>query len=216
MDHVTSAVLILSQYVNQGIGTLLPSAAIHTRSVHHASLQWDINLVRLHLQVNTLADLTDTKSLKAIHLTLYDGQRPTDWIQSKKWPRQHPPSKQQVRLWKGYIRSSFLRYVPYWKIKPIDSASSPDVSSPPPTIHHTDIFSFIKSLPTCHQRLLHDIEQVASDNTVWRACRGRSRIFVASDGRLHKRQGTFGWRTVRIDIIPSISCFVVTTLGTET
>ena len=156
--------------------------------------QRDINLVRLYLQVNTLADLTDATNLKAINLAFFDGQRPTDWIYSDKWPREHPPSKHQIWLWKGYIRSSFLRYGPYWKIKPIDRVpNTENVTSLSPPIHHDNIFSFIKSLPPRHKRLLDNIEQVASDKQVWRACRVRSRLYVASDGGLHNRQGTFGW-----------------------
>ena len=133
-----------------------------------------INLVRLYLQVNTLADLTDATNVKAMNLSFFDGQRPIDWIHSNKWPRQHPPSKQQIRLWKGYIRSSFLRYVPYWKINPTEKVINMETVSSSPRIHHDNIFSFIKSLPPRHQRLLDKIEQVASDNRVWRACRARS------------------------------------------
>ncbi len=81
--------------------------------------QKDINLVRLFLQVNTLADITDPSNPKAVHLSYLDGQRPLGFTENQQWPRQQPPSKQQIRLWKRYIKSSYLRYVPYWKIVPL-------------------------------------------------------------------------------------------------
>ncbi|KAI2512158.1 hypothetical protein MHU86_2245 [Fragilaria crotonensis] len=77
--------------------------------------QKDINLVRLFLQVNTLAELTDGSNPKAINLSFLDGKRPLSFLANQQWPRQQTPSKQQIRLWKGYIKSSFLRYIPYWK-----------------------------------------------------------------------------------------------------
>ena len=87
-------------------------------SRYSASQQRDINLVRMYLQVNTLAELSDPQRHKAIDLCYLDGKRsPTQRVNSQ-WPRQHAPSKAQIRLWKGYIKSSYLRYIPYWKATP--------------------------------------------------------------------------------------------------
>jgi hypothetical protein len=58
--------------------------------------QKDINLVRLFLQVNTLADITDCSNSKVIDLSFLDGQRTSSFIVNPKWPRQQTPSKQQI------------------------------------------------------------------------------------------------------------------------
>ena len=50
--------------------------------------QRDINLVRLHLQVSTLADLSDPTRNNAISLDNYDARRPATWQDDLKWPRQ--------------------------------------------------------------------------------------------------------------------------------
>jgi hypothetical protein len=90
-----------------------------------ASQQRDINLVRIYLQVNTLADQTDPENPKSIRLDYLDATRPAGGTSVHPWPRQQTPTWPQQRLWRGYIRSSYLRYVLYWKKIPIPSLPSP-------------------------------------------------------------------------------------------
>ena len=143
--------------------------------------------------MTTLADLTNTSQLKSIHLNYLDGTRPSVWKHSNKWPRQHEPSKQQKRLWKRYIRSSFLRFVPYLKLIPLCTPppSETILSKTGPT-SYSDFSSYLRSLPWRHRQLLDLLEQVATDLQVWRAFRSRSRLHVASDGGLHRRHGMDG------------------------
>jgi hypothetical protein len=159
--------------------------------------QRDINLVRIYLQVNTLANMTDHASPKSIILDYINAKRPVAGIPSAHpWPRQPPPTRQQQRLWKGYIRSSFLRYVPYWKTIPIDplrTASPPGVNVSHTQAPMKSLHEHISALPLSQRRLLDDYEQVATDNEVLRAFRSKTRIYVASDGGLHKTIGTHGW-----------------------
>ena len=154
----------------------------------------DINLVRLYLQVTSLADLNDHTNNKGIHLNYLDGVRPSHWVNNDRWPRQHVPTPSQKRLWKNYLRSSFLRYVPYWKVPPLPLRVIPD---PAPTgkdhTSHEDLFSYIRDLPSRHRRMLDSLGKVATDLQVWKAFRSKSRLHVASDGGLHKHLGTFGW-----------------------
>jgi hypothetical protein len=81
--------------------------------------QRDINSVRLYLQATTLADLTDPNRPQAISLCSLDGKRYPDFKVNPHWPRQPEPAKHQKRLWKRYISSSFLRYIPMWKTPPL-------------------------------------------------------------------------------------------------
>ena len=165
-------------------------------SRYSISQQRDINLVRMYLQVDTLADMTDPSDPKAICTEYLDVTRPPSSPRDSRWPRQHAPTKPQQRLWKGYIKSSFLRYVPFWKTQPLPTRhSSP--SEAPTEVHptpHASLFEYIKSLPLSYRRLLLDgLEQVASDQEIGKAFRTKSRIFIASDGGLYKTWGTHGW-----------------------
>lgn len=158
---------------------------------------------RLYLQVNTLADMTSLKQHNRIHLSYLDGARPSDWEERMRWPRQAPPSAHQRRLWKRYISSSFLKYVPYWMQPPIQKSS---------TLHPRSIFvetaspshvpasgiqftlpEYLKTLPRTQRRMVSDVEQVADDLQVWRAFRSHERLYIASDGGLDGQKGTFGW-----------------------
>jgi hypothetical protein len=162
---------------------------------YSASQQRDINLVRLYLQATTLADLTQHENSSKISLSALDGQRSDDWIHNPLWPRQEAPTLTQRRLWKRYIRSSYLRYVPYWKSppKPQDLAISVQGSAPPSTSSFESIHDYIRTLPTTHRRLLADLHQDASDVQVWRAFRSKARLYIASDGGLDGNRGTHGW-----------------------
>ena len=160
---------------------------------YSASQQRDINLVRLFLQVSTLADMADTTRSQAIELCFLDGSRPSGFVLNSFWPRQQRPSKAQIRLWKGYIKSSFLRYVPYWKTTPFISALPDPPQTPPPPSTFSDLFSYLESISQNDRRLLDTLEQPASDLKVWRAFRSRRRLHIATDGGLAQSKGTHGW-----------------------
>ena len=156
--------------------------------------QRDINLVRIYLQVSTLAEMSDQERSTGINLDYLDGKRPAHFSNKHTWPRQQSPSAQQRRLWKRYIRSSFLRYVPYWKAPPLPSALTAEavVPLPVPTTFPS-IKEYLNTFTGTKYRLLLDLEQEASDIEVWRAFRSRKQMFLASDGGLHDQTGTFGW-----------------------
>ena len=156
--------------------------------------QRDINLVRLFLQVNTLADITDQSNPKAVHLSYLDGQRPSGFQANQQWPRQQTPSKHQRRLWKGYIKSSYLRYVPYWKIVPLQEHSGrpPPAPIPTPTAFE-NLMAYLSSLPQPCRRMLDGFEQTSTDLKVWNSFRAKKRLYVATDGGLLHTQGTHGW-----------------------
>ena len=160
---------------------------------YSVSQQRDINLVRLYLQATTLADLTNPEKPSSISLSALDGKRQDHWVNNPLWPRQDTPSSSQRRLWKRFLRSSYLRYVPYWKSPPLPRSlpSEPvGVSRPPPL---ESIHDYVRTLPTTQRRLLADLHQQASDVHVWRAFRSKARLYIASDGGLHGNKGTHGW-----------------------
>ncbi|KAI2496069.1 hypothetical protein MHU86_18441 [Fragilaria crotonensis] len=155
--------------------------------------QSDLNLVRMWLQVATLADMCDPNRPKCILLCFLDGHCPINFKSSPTWPRQAPPSKAQLRLWKRFIRSSYLRYTPYWKIPPISPTSRPAVSTALPH-SFPDIQSYIASLQSrTERRLLDGLQQLATDLQVWRAFRLKARLHLASDGGLSETSATHGW-----------------------
>jgi hypothetical protein len=166
--------------------------------------QKDINLVRLHLQATTLVDLADTNRPEAICLHSLDGNRPSNFKRDSYWPRQPVPSTQQKRLWKRFIASSFLRYIPLWKQTPMTVAAATVFTTGPqvPQPHYTEtldpikfslLTGYIKSLPKTQRRMISDVKQTATDLQVWRAFRSRERLAIASDGGLDGQHGTFGW-----------------------
>jgi hypothetical protein len=67
--------------------------------------QRDINLVRMYLQVQTLADLADKHRKQCISLSYLDATRPDTFVNHNEWPRQVSPTNAQRRLWKRYITS---------------------------------------------------------------------------------------------------------------
>ena len=147
--------------------------------------QRDINLVCMHLQVHTLSDLADKHRKQCIRLSYLDATRPDDFVDNNDWPRQAAPTKAQCRLWKRYIRSSFLRYVPYWITDPRAGIIQP---RPPTSAQHTQVSTLnehLRSLPKSHQRLLDGFQQIATDRQVWKAFRSRRRLHFATDGGLH-------------------------------
>lgn len=110
------------------------------------------------------------------------------------WPRQHQPTKAQARLWKRYVTSSFLRYIPHWKTPPLtqqlETSNAP--SAPPPTLstYHEYV---AQSRSRTERRLLDGLEQVASDLQIWHAFRAKSRLHLASDGGLGDTVATHCW-----------------------
>lgn len=77
--------------------------------------QKDINLVRLHLQVITLSDITTADGADVCSYMLQGSRRPGQHIRQKTWPRQLPPTASQKRLWRNYISSNYIRYGTKWK-----------------------------------------------------------------------------------------------------
>ena len=156
--------------------------------------QRDINLVRIWLQVSTLADMIDPSRSKCILLSYLDGERPPGFLLSDTWPRQTQPSKSQLRLWKRYIKSSYLRYIPYWKT-PLTLATAP---SPPLPIIPTNLDDYNEYLASScfsrtERRLLDGLEQVATDLQISRAFRSKKPLHLASDGGLGDNSATHGW-----------------------
>jgi hypothetical protein len=68
--------------------------------------QAQINRVCLHLQVETLSDMTD-ESGYCIKKTFLEGEWPPDLHVQDNWPRQPVVTSSQKRLWRRYIASSF-------------------------------------------------------------------------------------------------------------
>ena len=168
--------------------------------------QRDINLVRLHIQVVTLSDLSHSDGIHIrehfLHGLRSEGQK----IRTH-WPRQAAPTVSQRRLWKKFISSNYLRYGLKWKSQL--GLSAPQ-QRPQPIGHprvdepaqkgsgqaHTSLSEYIGRLPRWHKRLLTQWTQDATDLQIWRAFRSRQRITIASDGGLKDRRGTHGWKIV--------------------
>jgi hypothetical protein len=156
--------------------------------------QRDLNLVRMYLQVHTLVDMSRSGSrTTTIDLNCPDAKRPPDFEESSAWPRQKDPSKAQRRLWKGFLKSSYLRYVPYWiqdpLVGPAHQAEAVSTSQPPVVTFSNQL----DRLPKHHQRLIEGYQQKATDNQLWKAFRSKQRLHMASDGGLYSQQGTHGW-----------------------
>jgi ribonuclease HI len=163
-------------------------------SRYSPSQQRGINLVRLFLQVNTLSEMSDPHRRNAIDLCYLGGKHPVGHTSNPSWPRQQTPTKPQLRLWKGFIKSSYLRYIPYWKTpSTAPTLAAPAVPVAAPTSFPSNLFSFLASLPKRQRRLMDQLEQWATDDQVWRAFRSRKRISIATDGGLAQKQGTHGW-----------------------
>jgi hypothetical protein len=157
--------------------------------------QKDINRVRIYLQVTTLADLTDTHTPNKITLWGLTATRPPLFSTNESWPRQSKPSASQRRLWRRYISSQFLRYGRYWRqSQRPNSITGSDHVRHSSSIPYDDLSSLIHSLPKGKRRLLSHHRQMASDSTIWKACRSKHSITIASDGGLKGKNGTFGWQ----------------------
>lgn len=62
------------------------------------------------------------------------------------------------------------------------------------SIPSEDLPSLIHALPRGKRRLLSHHHQIASTTTVWKVCRSKRAITIASDGGLKGKIGTFGWQ----------------------
>jgi hypothetical protein len=103
------------------------------------------------------------------------------------------PTKAQTRLWKRFITSSYLRYIPCWKIPP----ATQQPAEPVATIEPINLSDYGEYIATCltrtEQRLLDGLVQVATDLKIWRAFRSKARLHLASDGGLGDNSATHGW-----------------------
>ncbi|KAI2502514.1 hypothetical protein MHU86_11946 [Fragilaria crotonensis] len=177
----------------------------HHLNRYSEAQQRDINLVRLYLQVNTLAEMVDPTRPSAINLDYLDGIRASDWQSHSEWPRQAPPSSRQRRLWKRFVSSSYLRYIPYWKSSPGGPNNSilqqqqhptswvPSKEPAAPPHSFDSLKAYMRTLNRSQARMVSGVEQLVPDVQLWRAMRSRARLHIASDGGLQGQQGTFGW-----------------------
>ena len=125
-----------------------------------------------------------------------DGLRADTWEPNQLWPRQDQPTPFQRRLWKRYLRSSYLRYIPYWKRPPLQTKPQTPTQSEPilyPLTTSQTIHDYVRSLPKSQRRLLAELQQQATDRQVWRAFRSKAKLYIASDGGLDGNLGTHGW-----------------------
>lgn len=160
------------------------------------SQQRDLNLVRMYLQVTTLSEMSDPERQQAIHLDYLDAKRPVNWISDPRWPRQQNVSTSQCRLWKRYITSVFLRYIPYWKVPPTnhhDKSIGPSATQASIPTSFASLQEYLRTLPRTQRRLVSDWTQHATDLQVWRAMRSREKLHLATDGGLLGTTSTHGW-----------------------
>jgi hypothetical protein len=173
-----------------------------TLSRYSPTQQRDINLVRLHLQVLTLSDLSASDG-KTIRTNALSGIRELDHQLRKHWPRQEHVTTAQRRLWTRFISSNYLRYDKYWSHAlgptptqrlhtPRSPSIAPTLTDQSPTVTANSLNEYLSRLPRWHQRLLSNLQQEATDTTVWKAFRSRRRVTIASDGGL-KHQCRHFW-----------------------
>ena len=95
-----------------------------------------------------------------------------------------------ARLWKRFIVSSYLRYIPYWKTPPLP-LSQPPKTKPPASLSSPSLLSnVVKQLPRTQRRLLDGLEQVWTDAKIFKAFRSKGKLHLASDGGLHNNSAT--------------------------
>ena len=174
--------------------------------------QTDINLVRIYLQVTTLADLS-TNDGKESHPRFLRGEREPTIQSTINWPRQGTPTHSQKLLWKTYITETFISTNRHWKQSLGEWTAEPTMTNDDdkdeerktpdpvtqPTIPKHDLQTIIDDLPHYQRRLLIQWKQTATDLTVWKALRSRKRLEIISDGGLKLGDGTFGWKIILPD-----------------
>jgi hypothetical protein len=158
----------------------------------------DLNLVRIYLQVATLADISDNSDRTKIATWALNATRPSDFSDQSHWPRQAPPSPFQRRIWRKYIESHFLRYGRTWKTAPYPRQHGRDhhnEATPDSADTAEDILPrLMKQLPRHQRRLLSHVRQVATDDTMQQIDSQAPALTISSDGGLKGHLGTFGWQ----------------------
>ena len=102
-------------------------------------------------------------------------------------------SARQRRLWKPFLVSSYLRYIPYsWKIPPLPSTKSASIVPVPLTAHPSCLWDVVKKLPRTQRRLLDGLEQISTDDKILKLFWSKAKLHVASDGGLHNNSATHG------------------------
>ena len=161
-------------------------------------VQYDINLVRIHLQVNSLAEISDVKG-KRILETALKGQRHREARPDTEWPRQPGPTSQQTFRWKEYLTSVHANQFGFLK-RPVGTASSKPTPNPPPKPHQcANLPEALSLLDKFQHRLIERSEQVATDTEVWNAFRSKRRLEIITDGGLKDHNATFGWKIITPD-----------------
>ncbi len=117
-----------------------------------ATQKTDINLVRLHLQVITLSDMLSPDGTNACPHHIMGLRRPHQVIRQKTWPRQDKVSPSQIKLWKRYISSAFLRYSNRWRQSPITNPLPISTQALP--TEHPSLTTYLSTLPKWYRRLL--------------------------------------------------------------
>lgn len=140
--------------------------------------------------------MTDTNMPNQITAWGLDAVRPSTFEEKDFWPRQSEPSASQRRLWKRYISSQFIRYGRFWRQSPCSTMREETKASEGSSLASPsdNIISLIRRLPRGKRRLLCHTHLVASDSAIWKACRSKRAITIASDGGLKEKYGTFGWQ----------------------
>ena len=158
--------------------------------------QIDLNLVRLHLQVSTIAELVDPTESNKIATWALEARRPNHFCNNKAWPRQDVLTPSQRRLWKRYIQSQYLRYDRFWATSPrptLRDLKQSITSTGSMTTAPDDIDTVISSLPRPRRRLLSHISLKSSSDKLWEECQKKQKLTIATDGGLKGHLGTFGW-----------------------
>jgi hypothetical protein len=161
--------------------------------------QLDINLVRIHVKANSIAELTEPKGNR-LRETAYNGQRDEHHSPDSQWPRQPEPTPAQVRLWKKYLDATFVTNSRYLR-KPVGVPDLPN-PSPTPSIEPSSCNSLadaLSLLPAFQHRIIEESTQIATDLEVWRAFRSKRRLEIITDGGLKEHNATFGWKIILPD-----------------
>ena len=200
---VTSVRQYLSQHnmtitVNNDGSQVLASGDQHIMQPAHLQRythqqQRDINLVRIYLQVYSLTDMTDIANPTRIHLSYLDGKRPDGYEASTLWPNQVPPTASQRRLWKDFLKSSYLRYAPHWLKSPPLKPAKPSSSEESNSSEHISLKTRIKHLSRTERRMVESIEGIIDNSDLVTALTTKKTVTIASDGGLKGSFGTFGW-----------------------
>ena len=80
--------------------------AIRKLELYNDKQLFDINAVRMHLQVTTLSDIVDADG-RRITEDAYKGQKLSDRYSRLKWPRQPVITSKQRNLWKSALEAAF-------------------------------------------------------------------------------------------------------------